>query len=59
MDSVRIMQLFTCPRREHPKLLADLHRVLKTGGLALLCMGAGDLPEDTGAYQGTDVLESL
>ncbi|HVH15593.1 MAG TPA: class I SAM-dependent methyltransferase [Candidatus Angelobacter sp.] len=46
------------PRREHPKLLADLHRILKTGGLALLCMGAGDLPEDTGAYQGTEMFWS-
>ncbi len=34
------------PRNEHSKLLKDFHRTLKPGGLALLCMGAGDLPED-------------
>ena len=46
------------PRSEHSKLLADFHRILKTGGLALLCMGAGDLPEDTGDYQGTTMFWS-
>ena len=46
------------PRREHPKVLADFHRILKMGGLALLCMGAGDLPEDTGVYQGTEMFWS-
>jgi ubiquinone/menaquinone biosynthesis C-methylase UbiE len=27
------------PRREHSKIMIDFHRILKTGGLALLCMG--------------------
>jgi ubiquinone/menaquinone biosynthesis C-methylase UbiE len=34
------------PRREHPAILHDLHRVLRPGGLALLCLGANDVPED-------------
>ncbi len=32
------------PREEHPALLANLHRMLKPSGRALLCMGMGDLP---------------
>lgn len=46
------------PRQEHSKLLVDFHRILKTGGLALLCLGAGDLPEDTADYLGTEMLWS-
>jgi ubiquinone/menaquinone biosynthesis C-methylase UbiE len=34
------------PRTEHSALLADFHRVLRPGGLALLCLGAEDLPRD-------------
>jgi SAM-dependent methyltransferase len=34
------------PRREHPQLLGNLSRMLKAGGLALLCMGADDLESD-------------
>jgi ubiquinone/menaquinone biosynthesis C-methylase UbiE len=34
------------PREEHLGLLQNLHRMLKASGLVLLCMGAGDLPED-------------
>ena len=46
------------PRQEHPKLLIDCHRILKTGGLALLCMGAGDLPEDNADYLGAEMFWS-
>ena len=40
------------PRSEHSKLLAEFHRVLKPGGLALLCMGLGDLPRDDSDWLG-------
>jgi SAM-dependent methyltransferase len=46
------------PRQEHPKLLMDLHRILKTGGLALLCMGAGDLQDDIAEWRGTELFWS-
>ena len=32
------------PREQHRQLLQSFHRMLKPEGLALLCMGAGDLP---------------
>jgi SAM-dependent methyltransferase len=34
------------PRDEHPSVLAEIRRVLATDGLALLCLGAKDLPAD-------------
>jgi len=34
------------PRDEHQGLLLNFHRMLKPSGLALLCLGAGDLPTD-------------
>jgi ubiquinone/menaquinone biosynthesis C-methylase UbiE len=34
------------PRDEHPPLLANFHRMLKPGGLALLCLGAEHLVDD-------------
>lgn len=34
------------PREEHRSLLQSFYRMLKASGLVLLCMGAGDLPED-------------
>ena len=46
------------PRHEHWKLLMDLHRILKPGGLALLCLGPGDLPEDTASWLGTEMFWS-
>lgn len=46
------------PRQQHSTLLIDFHRILKTGGLALLCLGIGDLPEDTADYLGTEMLWS-
>jgi SAM-dependent methyltransferase len=33
------------PRNEHRSLLWNFHRMLRPGGLVLLCMGAGDLPQ--------------
>ena len=46
------------PRQEHQRLLLDFHRILKTEGLALLCMGAGDLPEDNAEYLGAEMFWS-
>lgn len=46
------------PRKEHRKLLIDFHRILRSGGLALLCMGAGDLPEDNADWLGTEMFWS-
>jgi SAM-dependent methyltransferase len=34
------------PREEHRPLLANFHRMLKTGGFALLCLGAEHLIDD-------------
>lgn len=34
------------PREEHHSLLANFHRILKPGGLALLCLGAEHLVDD-------------
>ena len=34
------------PRRDHAAIFHECHRVLRPGGLALLCLGANDLPED-------------
>lgn len=34
------------PRSEHADAFAELHRVLRPGGPALLCLGATDLPAD-------------
>jgi len=34
------------PREEHEGLLINFHRMLRTGGIALLCLGAGDLPDE-------------
>jgi ubiquinone/menaquinone biosynthesis C-methylase UbiE len=34
------------PREEHQPLLANFHRMLKPGGLALLCLGAENLMDD-------------
>ncbi len=46
------------PRSEHSKLLTDFNRVLRVGGLGFLCVGAGDLPEDIGDWQGTEMFWS-
>jgi len=34
------------PREEHASLFANFHRMLKTSGVALLCLGAEDLIDD-------------
>ena len=34
------------PREEHRALLEDFHRMLNTGGIALLCLGAENLIDD-------------
>ena len=34
------------PRQEHPQLLQNFYRMLKPGGLALLCLGANDIEHD-------------
>jgi ubiquinone/menaquinone biosynthesis C-methylase UbiE len=34
------------PRADHAAVFAEVCRVLRPGGFALLCLGAGDLPED-------------
>jgi SAM-dependent methyltransferase len=40
------------PRGEHRKVLDGFLDILKPGGLALLCIGAENLPEDTSSYHG-------
>ncbi|HLJ68652.1 MAG TPA: methyltransferase domain-containing protein [Chloroflexota bacterium] len=40
------------PRNEHRPLLASFHRLLKDRGLLLICMGAGDLPDDVEDFLG-------
>ncbi len=34
------------PRKEHPAILRNFYRILRPGGLALLCLGANDLERD-------------
>jgi ubiquinone/menaquinone biosynthesis C-methylase UbiE len=34
------------PRTDHRAVFSEFARVLRPGGVALLCLGAGDLPED-------------
>jgi len=34
------------PREEHASLIANFHRMLNTGGIALLCLGAENLEDD-------------
>jgi SAM-dependent methyltransferase len=46
------------PRQEHREIVLNIHRILRPGGLTLLCMGAGDLPSDTGAWFGTKMFWS-
>ncbi len=40
------------PREQHAGVLSDVARVLRSGGLALLCLGAADLPAWTEQYHG-------
>ncbi len=41
------------PREEHRSLIQEFYRVLRTSGVALLCMGETDLPGDVAEYMGT------
>ncbi len=34
------------PRSDHRAVFAEFRRVLRPGGVALVCLGAGDVPED-------------
>lgn len=34
------------PRSDHPTVFTELRRALRPGGVALVCLGARDLPED-------------
>ena len=45
-------------RTEHQRVLEGFLNILKPGGLALLCMGAGDLPEDKSCYHGAPMFWS-
>jgi len=38
------------PRKEHRALLENFYRVLKPGGITLLCLGADDVPDDTHSF---------
>lgn len=41
------------PQTHHARLLKNFHRMLRHGGLALLCLGAGELPSDIADFHGT------
>jgi ubiquinone/menaquinone biosynthesis C-methylase UbiE len=43
---ISIYAVIHVPRTEHPAVFSEFRRVLRPGGAALLCLGAGDLPED-------------
>jgi ubiquinone/menaquinone biosynthesis C-methylase UbiE len=46
------------PRSDHRAVLGEFRRVLSPGGFALLCLGAGDLPEDRDTYLGAPMFWS-
>lgn len=46
------------PRSEHRNILDGFLSILRPGGLALLCMGAGDLPKDCSRYRGAPMFWS-
>jgi SAM-dependent methyltransferase len=53
MDAVcSFYAIIHIPRSSHAAILRAMHAVLRPGGYALLCLGAGDLEEDRGPYQG-------
>lgn len=43
------------PREEHLTLLENFLHMLKPGGVALLCLGANDLPGDTHSFHGNQM----
>lgn len=46
------------PRSLHLRVLRDLYRILRPEGIALLCLGAEDLPAEVGEYQGVPMFWS-
>jgi SAM-dependent methyltransferase len=46
------------PRERHAAILSELRRALRTGGLALLCLGANDLPASHEEYFGVEMFWS-
>ncbi|TMI33134.1 class I SAM-dependent methyltransferase [Candidatus Bathyarchaeota archaeon] len=50
--------IFHVPRSEHKGILLNFYRMLKPKGLALLCLGAGDLPHDIADYHGIQMFWS-
>ncbi len=40
------------PRTDHPRVLANFHKVLKPGGFLLVCLGAKDLPGSVEQFHG-------
>lgn len=43
------------PRPQHKAILEKFYRMLKRNGLALVCLGAGDLPEDRSEFHGVEM----
>ena len=43
------------PRNEHRALLENFYRMLKPGGITLLCLGADDVPDDTHSFHNTQM----
>ncbi len=50
---VSLYAIIHVPREEHRSLIREFYRVLRTSGIALLCMGETDLPGDVAEYMGT------
>jgi len=46
------------PREEHRRLLENFYRMLKPNGVALLCLGAEDIPDDTQSFHGNKMFWS-
>ncbi len=47
--AVSFYSVIHVPRSDHPTVFSEFRRVLHPGGVALVCLGAGDLPEDDDA----------
>jgi len=46
------------PRKEHRGVLENFYRMLKPNGVALLCLGADDLSDDTHSFHGSKMFWS-
>lgn len=55
---VSYFAIFHVPRSKHRGILKNFCRMLKPRGLALLCMGIGDLPHSIEEYYGTQMFWS-